>query len=276
MGATKMDAKQPLGEGNQPEMLADCLVEGNEVAGSRTGRYRGRAMGASALAQALVIGVVILVPLFATGSKLVTHGFVVTVPWGGQAKQPQQHVTQRPAGHTRVNPPLHNVTQIIAPTRIPNHIEENGADNDIPTGPVQADPHGIGSTNPNEAVQGISSWLDSPPGPRPTVDVDTRAAVPKKPVEVSQGAELALLIHRVEPIYPALAKMTRTEGTVQLHAIISRDGRILNLEVMSGHVLLATSARDAVMQWRFRPTLLNGQHIEVETYITVVFRLGGQ
>jgi protein TonB len=108
------------------------------------------------------------------------------------------------------------------------------------------------------------------------VDVDTRAAVPKKPFEVSQGAELALLIHRVEPIYPALAKMTRTEGTVQLHAIISRDGRIVNLEVMSGHVLLAASARDAVMEWRFRPTLLNGQPIEVETYITVVFRLGGQ
>src|ERR1700674_821032 len=143
MGATGMESKQDSGEQKRPEILADCLVECDMGAASRAGYFRGRAMGVSALAQIVVIGVMILVPLFATGSKLVAHGYVVTVPWGGRAQQPQQAVNQRPAGHTHGNPPPHNVTQIVAPTHIPNHIEENGAGNDIPTGPVQSDPHGI-------------------------------------------------------------------------------------------------------------------------------------
>ena len=85
-----------------------------------------------------------------------------------------------------------------------------------------------------------------------------------------------MLIHRVEPVYPPIAKQTHTEGTVQLHAIIARDGSIASLEALSGHPLLIRAAREAVSQWRYRPTLLGGEPVEVETYITVIFRLGDQ
>jgi len=82
-----------------------------------------------------------------------------------------------------------------------------------------------------------------------------------------------LLIHRVDPVYPALARQIHLEGTVQLHAIIGRDGTIQSLEVLSGHPLLIQSARDAVRQWRYRPTLLNGEAVEVETSITVIYTM---
>jgi protein TonB len=86
--------------------------------------------------------------------------------------------------------------------------------------------------------------------------------------------EQALLVYRVEPRYPALARQMHLEGTVRLHAVIGIDGAVRELEVESGHPLLARAARDAVLQWRYRPTRLNGEPVEVETTITVIFELG--
>jgi protein TonB len=83
----------------------------------------------------------------------------------------------------------------------------------------------------------------------------------------------AQLINRIEPRYPSIAVQTKTEGAVLLHALISRDGRITSLEVVSGNPLLIHAALEAVQQWRYRPTMLSGEPVEVETTITVVFRL---
>jgi protein TonB len=83
------------------------------------------------------------------------------------------------------------------------------------------------------------------------------------------------LIHRVQPEYPQLARQARIQGTVVLRAIISRDGKIENLQVLSGHPLLAPAAIEAVRQWRYRPYLLNDQPVEVETRVTVNFTLSG-
>jgi periplasmic protein TonB len=80
------------------------------------------------------------------------------------------------------------------------------------------------------------------------------------------------LINRVEPVYPHAATVIHLHGTVQLHAIIAKDGSIQSLQVVSGHPLLAASALDAVRQWRYRPYILNGQPVEVETFITVTFK----
>jgi protein TonB len=85
--------------------------------------------------------------------------------------------------------------------------------------------------------------------------------------------ESAMLIRRVEPIYPALAIQIHREGQVVLHAIISTDGSIQSLQVVSGDPLFLNSAKDAVTQWRYRPTVLNGQPVEIETYITVIYTL---
>ena len=97
--------------------------------------------------------------------------------------------------------------------------------------------------------------------------------VEKRPVKISEGVLQAQLISRVEPRYPALALQTKTEGVVRLHAIISRDGRITSLDILSGHPLLVKAALEAVSQWRYRPTMLNGEPVEVETSITVIFQL---
>jgi protein TonB len=82
-----------------------------------------------------------------------------------------------------------------------------------------------------------------------------------------------LLIQRVEPAYPPLARAARVQGEVVLQAIIDRDGNIQNLQLMSGHPMLVPSAIAAVKQWRYKPYLLNGNPVEVETSITVIFTL---
>jgi TonB family protein len=83
--------------------------------------------------------------------------------------------------------------------------------------------------------------------------------------------QAARILNRVQPVYPPLARQTRISGTVRLHAIIGKDGTIQSLEVMSGHPLLQQAALDAVRQWRYQPTLLNGEPVDVDTTIDVIF-----
>ncbi len=83
-----------------------------------------------------------------------------------------------------------------------------------------------------------------------------------------------MLIHKVIPEYPVLAREARVSGEVVLSAIIDKNGEIKNLQVISGHPLLVTSAITAVQHWRYKPYLLNHEPVEVETQITVEFVLG--
>ena len=83
----------------------------------------------------------------------------------------------------------------------------------------------------------------------------------------------ANLIRKVMPVYPALAKSARIEGTVEFTAVISKEGTIEHLQLVRGHPLLVQAAKGAVLQWRYRPTLLNGQPVEVVTDIIVNFTL---
>ena len=83
----------------------------------------------------------------------------------------------------------------------------------------------------------------------------------------------AMLIYRVEPIYPALAKQVHKEGRVELRAIIATDGTIQSLEIVGGDPMFYLSAREAVSQWRYRPTVLNGQPMEIDTHITVIYTM---
>jgi periplasmic protein TonB len=82
----------------------------------------------------------------------------------------------------------------------------------------------------------------------------------------------AQLIKRVDPVYPRIAQLTGISGMVKLHAIIAKDGSIQSLSVISGHPMLAPAALEAVRQWQYRPYRLNGEAVEVETFITVNFR----
>jgi protein TonB len=92
-------------------------------------------------------------------------------------------------------------------------------------------------------------------------------------IRISQGVTKGLLIQKIQPQYPVLAKAARVQGDVVLSAIISKEGNIENLQLVSGHPMLVPAAIETVKQWRYRPYLLNGQPVEVETTITVTFEL---
>jgi protein TonB len=100
-------------------------------------------------------------------------------------------------------------------------------------------------------------------------------AKPAGPVRVSSGVATGNLINKIQPIYPAIAKAAHVQGTVILHAIISKAGTIENLTVESGPPMLRQAAIDGVRQWRYKPYLLNGEPTEVDTTITVNFTTGG-
>lgn len=93
-------------------------------------------------------------------------------------------------------------------------------------------------------------------------------------LKVGGTVQAANLIRQVKPVYPQLARQTRISGAVRFTAVISRDGTIQNLQLISGHPLLIAAAQEAVKQWLYKPTLLNGEPVEVVTQIDVNFVLG--
>ena len=136
---------------------------------------------------------------------------------------------------------------------------------------------GLGSEASNGIPGGIpqaSGNVAPPPRPPQPVPVKQPSEITSaKPVTIGGHVLAALLRHRVEPAYPALARQARISGIVELQGIIGRDGRIRELKVLRGHPLLVKAALDAVSQWIYEPTRLNGQPVEVDAPITVHFRL---
>ena len=135
----------------------------------------------------------------------------------------------------------------------------------------------LGSTDTvSDGSAGNNALLFASPGesPRPTPPppLVTRPKA-SGPVRVGGVVAEANLIHRVQPIYPVLAKSARVQGTVEFTAVISKEGRVENLQLVHGHPLLVNAARDAILQWQYRPTMLNGQAVEVLTTIMVNFTL---
>ena len=160
------------------------------------------------------------------------------------------------------------------PTRIPQKIQmlkEEEAPPPMPSGGgvVGGVPGGIPGGQLGGVIGGIVSATSN-------LSIAPKyAPVMPQRVRVSQGVTAGLLIHRIEPVYPTLAKSARVQGEVLLKAIIDREGNIQDLQLVSGHPMLVPSAIAAVKQWRYKPYLLNGQPVEVETTITVIFSLMG-
>src|SRR5580698_3053500 len=109
----------------------------------------------------------------------------------------------------------------------------------------------------------------APPAPQ------SQPKSPQKRVRVSQGVLQGMIVSRVQPRYPKDAKKQRIQGPVVMQAIIGTNGDVIDLRLVSGHPLLAPAAMDAVKQWKYRPYMLNGTPIEVETTITFNFTLSG-
>ena len=118
----------------------------------------------------------------------------------------------------------------------------------------------------------LTSFLVAPPPPPPPPVKEEKKATPSR-IRVGGNVQQANLIRKVTPLYPPLAKQARIQGVVRFTAIIGKDGTIQNLQLVSGHPLLVEAAKQAVSQWQYKPTLLNGDPVEVVTTIEVNFTL---
>jgi protein TonB len=179
---------------------------------------------------------------------------------------PEQQHAEQPHGARRPGTSEVIGNTVLQPRWIPNTISLINDHNVAPDPAVEAVclscvPGALGPSGPN-----FSSILG--PAPPPTIKA------PTGPVRVSHMSE-GQLLRRVQPIYPERAKAVRVQGAVILQAIISKQGNIENLQVISGHPFLVQAALDAVRQWRYRPYVLNGEAVEVETQVTVNFVLSG-
>jgi protein TonB len=177
---------------------------------------------------------------------------------------------------TRVRPvhPWQSVgITLVTPRFIPStpQMIEDPPDAAPSAGVVGGDAGGHGISNI------ISTLINLPPPPArvadpPAMQAAPAATTPAVPRRIS-AVKMARVIHRVEPAYPVLARQTRISGTVELQGVVGTDGHIRELRVVSGHPFLATAALEAVRQWIYEPTMLNGEPVEVAAPITVVFRL---
>jgi len=216
--------------------------------------------------QTVAIAALVLLPLFYTQAlpAIVTLGPLIGPPPGESAR-----VASNEQRSTRAS-----TSEVIGNTvREPIYIRKGVAEIHDQASPEPIVDNGFavpGGTGSREAGMQILSLLAPPP--RPSAPPP---APPTRPIPISGGVSQGLLIQQVRPVYPALAIAARVQGPVILNALISRGGTIENLRLVSGHPMLAQAAIEAVRQWRYRPYLLNGEPVEVETQITVNFTLGG-
>ncbi|HEV2522955.1 MAG TPA: energy transducer TonB [Candidatus Acidoferrales bacterium] len=245
--------------------LGRCLVEGDPEAMSQARRRSRKALGLSITIEFVLLVLLVATPLFTSVAQPQLHqvppGFVFLGSWHGSKPS-------RGAEHATTTRP-----QIIHDVFLPPVFTTT-------VKPSQSDEEPVEISSPNLGYLEISGAFPTgnvrvpPPVEPPHVEVSQKPHQQQKhSVKMSEGVLQARLISRVEPRYPVLARQSRQQGTVVLHAIISRDGRINSLEVVSGPPLFVQAALDAVRQWRYLPTMLNGEPVEVETTITVVFQL---
>ena len=242
-------------------MFSDSLLEL-----SRTDRRRRKGSALfSFVVQGFIVGVLVLLPLW----------FLDTLP-------AQQLVTflvapSPPPPPPPPAPPVKAVTmvsqivngQLLAPSKIPKQVKMIKEEEAPP--PAMGAAGGVVGGVPGGQPGGVIGSLISTANHTSTAPKP--AEIPKRLI-VSQGVSLGMLQNQVEPVYPMIAQRAHVQGTVTLRAIISRQGTIESLQVVEGHPILVAAAMDAVKQWRYRPYMLNGQPVEVETTVFVNFHIG--
>lgn len=166
--------------------------------------------------------------------------------------------------------------RLMAPTAVPKVVAQIKEDElPAPTGGVGVVggvPGGIAGGSIGGVLGGIIGSVPSAAPPPPPPAKKAEAAAPQR-IRVGGNVRPPRLIRQPSPIYPMLAKQARVQGVVTLHAIIAKDGTIQELKVVSGHPLLVPAALEAVKQWLYEPTLLNGEPVEVDMQLDVHFTL---
>jgi len=239
--------------------LSQCIVESDSGEARRARRLRGRALLASTCMEVAGLAILLLWPLL-NPAVLPSQPILAPTPIFHSAP-PTEPVPAREPEHPAVRRPFPGLTILQQPPRIPNHVVATPG-----TEPSLADDP-LGLARPNGFGPGIVGRGDE------GTQIARPGQNPNRPIRRSSSLMDALLLHRVEPEYPNIAITMHLSGTVQLRAIIGTDGAIQNIQVVSGNPILANAAVAAVKRWRYQPTRLGGQPVEVETLITVQFSM---
>ena len=246
------------GSGQGP--ISNCLLDSDPAESRMAGRVRRRAIVFSILLQTLAVASLIVLPLLGKGERIPVRIFT--------ERPPYRHGTDHPEGR-RPRPPATGALEpcLFCRTKLKQ-------------GKVQAkNPAGTGSAG--EELPGIEGDLNGRPDGVPDgIEVPQHGPLEPREREVAETRRLQMahidpsrLVRRVEPVYPRLGVELHRETRVELHAIISTDGSIQSLQVLSGDPLFYQSAVEAVSRWQYTPTILNGQAVEIDTHITVIYSI---
>jgi protein TonB len=244
-------------------MFEDSLIE----SGGKLKTKRGMTTTLSFVFQMVLVGILVLIPLLFTEAlpKTQLMTFLVAPP-------PPPPPPPPPAAAVKIVKQVQTDIvngQLRTPTKIPEKVQMIKEDEAPPpvmsaSGVVGGVPGGVPGGQMGGVIGGIISSAPMVP----------KVATPQR-IRVSQGVTQGLIIRRVQPAYPPLARQARIQGPVVLQAEIGKDGSIQNLRLISGHPMLAPAAIEAIKQWKYKPYILNGEPVEVETTITFNFTLSG-
>jgi protein TonB len=230
----------------------------DHTAGNKTG-----ALAASLTAQTLAIGVLILIPLIYNDRLPSVRPISLALP---PLSSPDPAPEPAPTTTSSSRPTLSTRRILQLPSRIPQLFDTTPVALEAPSLPLGA----LDGVPPGPAAT-VPFHIDTPPAAPARVADPPKA--PVKPQPVGGEVQAAKLIKKVIPVYPWIARQARVSGTVRLVGIVAKDGTIQQLQVVSGHPLLTGAALEAVRHWVYRPTLLNGEPVEVIAPIDVIFTL---
>jgi periplasmic protein TonB len=217
----------------------------------------------SMIFQVAFLAVLILIPLIYTEALPKTMMATLLVAPPPPPPPPPPPIAQ--IVHVKPQVHLMDAGKLVTPKVIPKDIKIIKEDApDMSMGMQGGVVGGVAGGQMGGVIGGVIGGVGAaPPPPKPTQQ------------RIRQGGQVqaAKLVNKVQPMYPPLARQTRISGTVRLHAIIAKNGSVEQLEVISGHPLLVQAALDAVRQWKYQPTTLNGENVEVDTTIDVIFSL---
>jgi protein TonB len=218
----------------------------------------------SMLFQVGFLAVLILIPLIYTEALPKTMMATLLVAPPPPPPPPPPPIAQ--VVHVKPQVHLMDAGKLVTPKVIPKEIKiiKEDAPDMSSMGAVGGVAGGVAGGQMGGVIGGVIGGVGgAPPPPKPA----------QSRIKQGGNVQAAKLVNKVQPNYPPLARQTRISGTVRLHAIIAKNGTVEQLEVMSGHPLLVQAALDAVRQWRYQPTQLNGEAVEVDTTIDVIFSL---
>lgn len=231
-----------------------------ESTSKKTKTNTGWSLILSAIVEIAVLAVLVLIPLMYTQAlpKAMLATLLIAPPPPPPPPPPVPKTVVKPVAR------LIQSGKLIQPRAIPKEVTVF-KEAELPPDPITSNTNqaGVFGGIPGQGL--MAGGPAVPPPPKPTA-----------PARIKQGGAVtaASIITQTKPTYPPLARQARIQGVVVLHAIIDKEGKVSQLEVISGHPLLVQSALDAVKQWRYKPTLLNGDPVEVDTTIQVTFTMG--